>query len=209
MLPKLTTKQHHTLSIISDYINKNQKSPTFEEIRKELGLASTSSAQVHVKALKRKGYIRTNEFKSRGITPQTANDEVLKIPLVGSISCGTPILAEENITAYIPYKQSQIKGNSYDYFFLRAVGDSMNMAIVNGKNIDNGDFVLVKKTNYADPGSIVVALIGNEATIKILKKEKSFYILEPRSSNEANKPIYVFENLIVQGIVKDVLKGGV
>ncbi|MDP2763134.1 MAG: S24 family peptidase, partial [Enterobacteriaceae bacterium] len=120
------------------------------------------------------------------------------IPLVGAIICGQPILAVENIEAYIPY---EVKGNPREYFFLRAIGDSMNKA-----GIDDGDMVLIKKQQTADPGDKVVALIGNEATIKIFKMDKNKAILEPRSSNPVHKPIYVFEDLQIQGKVVGKIK---
>ena len=197
----LTHKQKLALSAISDYIQKYGISPTLNELRKILKLKAISSVQRHLQALKKKGYLTTEKHKSRGIRPQIENGETVNIPLVGNVACGTPFLAEENIEAYVPVDRKKIKGETSNYFFLRAVGDSMDLA-----GIDNGDFVLVKKTNYAEPGSRIIALIGNEATIKKYTIEKGAIKLMPESSNPKNKPLYFFEDIIIQGTVYDVFK---
>lgn len=197
----LTQKQKLALSAISDYIQKNGRSPTLDELRKILQLKAISSVQRHLQALKKKGYLTTEKNKTRGIRPQLEIGKTVNIPLVGNIACGVPLLAEENVEGYIPVKKEKIKGDISNYFFLRAVGDSMDLA-----GIDNGDFVLVKKTNYAEPGSRIIALIGNEATIKKYTLEKGAIKLVPESSNPKNKPLYFFEDIIIQGTVYDVFK---
>ena len=93
-------------------------------------------------------------------------------------------------------------------FFLRAVGDSMNTASIDSKVIDDGDFVLVKKQNTANKGNRVVALIGDEATIKRYEPKGNSVVLEPESNNRANKPIILFEDFAIQGIVVNVIKKG-
>ncbi|PIZ46781.1 hypothetical protein COY32_02805 [candidate division WWE3 bacterium CG_4_10_14_0_2_um_filter_41_14] len=93
-------------------------------------------------------------------------------------------------------------------FFLRAVGDSMNIATIDGKVIDDGDFILVKKQSTANKGNRVVALIGDEATIKRYEPNGNSVVLEPESSNEANKPIILFDDFVIQGIVVNVIKKG-
>ena len=199
----LTTKQKLILTTISDLTHKLGHPPTLEQVRAELKYPRITSVQRHTDALKKKGYL----VDSRGISFPTTAEQV-KIPLVGNVACGIPLLADENIEAYVTYDASKIRGFASDYFFLRAVGDSMNNADINGKNIDSGDFVLVKKTNVPEFGKRVVALLGEEATIKKLQKKDGHIILQPESSNPANKPILVFDNLIIQGIVVDVYKSG-
>ena len=197
----LTHKQKLALSAISDYIQKYGISPTLNELRKILKLKAISSVQRHLQALKKKGYLTTEKHKSRGIRPQIENGETVNIPLVGNVACDKPFLAEENIEAYVPVDRKKIKGETSNYFFLRAVGDSMDLA-----GIDNGDFVLVKKTNHAESGSRVVVLIGDEATIKKFKIEHGAIKLVPESSNPKNKPLYFFKDIIIQGTVYDVFK---
>ncbi len=204
MKKTLTDKQHNTLEEIKAFIQKNNKSPTLNELKELLDLKAISSVQRHLGALKKKGYLIVEKNISRGLRPNSSVNQTINLPLVGTIACGTPILAEENIEAYIPYDANKLKGNSSDYFFLRAKGDSMNKV-----GIDDKDFVLIKKQNTAEVGQRIVALIGEEATIKKFNKASNHYILEPESTNPTNKPIYVFDNLLIQGIVKDVIKGGV
>lgn len=206
MQRSLTEKQRIVLSTFKDLRLKLGKPPTLDEIRKALNYAGISSVQRHVDALKNKGYLSNEPYQARSLEVSSSNQSV-NIPLVGNIAAGTPILAIENIEAYIPYESPKIKVDLKDYFFLRAVGDSMNKADVNGRTIENGDYVLVRKQNAANYGQIIVALIGDEATIKKLSKGNGHIALEPISSNPANKPIYVFDDFLIQGIVIDVVKG--
>lgn len=203
-MDNLTIKQREALQKIKE-LTRNGKAVTLEELKRSLGYTSTGVTPVKksTDALKEKGYL-VNE---KGLRLKDLSNKV-QIPLVGMISCGQPLLAIENTEAYIPYDSNKIKGLSSDYFFLRANGDSMNKADINGKNIDDGDFVLVKKQQTAKPGERIVALIGDEATIKLLKKGEGCMVLQPESKNLANKPIYLFEDFSVQGIVQDVLKKG-
>lgn len=206
MQKSLTGKQRIVLSTFKDLRLKMGKAPTLQELSKALNYAGISSVQRHVDALKNKGYLSNEPYQARSL--EVSRTQTINIPLVGNIAAGTPILAIENIEAYIPYQPSKAKVNINDYFFLRAVGDSMNKAIINERTIDNGDYVLVRKQNTAEFSQIIVALIGDEATIKKYSKGKGHIILEPISSNPANKPIYVFEEFLIQGIVVDVVKAG-
>lgn len=203
MNKNLTTKQKQVLVTIIDLTQKLGQEPTFDQVRSVLNYTSTSSVQRHTDSLKELGYLS----KSRGLSLPD-DDRTMQIPLVGSVACGAPLLAIENIEAYIPYDTRDLRGNSDDYFFLRAVGDSMNATSINGKTIDDGDYVLVKKQDCPDFGKRIVALIGENATIKRLKRGDGHIILEPESNNPANKPIYVFEEISVQGVAEDVIKKG-
>jgi len=196
MFEPLTPKQKIVLAAISLLTNQQGYPPTLEDLRVYLKYPRISSVQRHTDELKKKGYIDS----ARGLALSQRNEHV-QIPLVGNVACGQPLLATENIEAYVPYEKSKLSGDPTNYFFLRAVGDSMNKA-----GIDNGDFVLVKKQETADFGKRIVALIGDEATIKKLNKGDGFVVLEPESTNPQNKPIYLFEDFTIQGIVKDVVK---
>jgi len=201
MNKNLTSKQKQVLATIIDLTQKFGHEPTLEQVRSALDYTSTSSVQRHTDSLKELGYLT----KSRGLSLPD-NDQTVQIPLVGNVACGAPLLAIENIDAYISYDSSKLRGKSDDYFFLKAVGDSMDATSVNGKTIDDGDYVLVKKQDYPDFGKRIVALIGENATIKKLKQGDGHIILEPESNNPANKPIYVFEEISVQGVAEDVIK---
>lgn len=195
--------QKKVLSAIIDLTHKKGTPPSMEELRVALNLGSISSVQRHTDALKEKGYLEN----TRGLSFPESTEKV-RIPLVGNVACGVPLLATENIEAYISYDSSQIRGSSDNYFFLRAVGDSMNDANISGKSIDDGDFVLVKKQQTANPGSRVVALIGEEATIKKFVPEDGHVRLQPESTNPRNKPLILFDDFSIQGIVEDVIKKG-
>lgn len=201
MNKSLTVKQKIVLSTIKDLKAKHGNTPTLEEVRKVLDYSGTSSVQRHTDILKEKGYLG----KTRELSPVNS-DEKVQIPLVGNVACGVPLLATENIEAYIPYDSSRVRGKTLNYFFLRAIGDSMNKTNISGKTIDNGDFVLVKKQSTANSGSRVVALVGNEATIKKMTLKDGYVQLEPESTNANNKPIILFDDFSVQGIVVDVVK---
>ncbi len=156
----ITPKQRIVLAAIRDLRRSTGKMPTLDEIRGHLSYATVSSVQRHVDALKRKGYL---DNKHQGRPLQLAHQHLANIPLVGNVACGAPLLAQENVEAYVSYDEEKLRGGHDEYFFLRAVGDSMNKA-----GIDDGDLVLVRKADVAEPGKRVVALIGDDATIKSL-----------------------------------------
>jgi repressor LexA len=198
---KLTSKQKEVLNAVRELTSRLGKPPTLNELKEYLRYGNTSSVQRHIYALMTKGFITNEKNKARSYIISKPASSTIQIPLVGQCACGTPILAQENIEAYIQYDATKLKGHYHDYFFLRAAGDSMNIA-----NIDHGDYVLVRKTDRAEPGQIVVALIGDDATIKKLIKKDDHYVLQPASTNTANKPIYVLDGLVIQGVVVDVIK---
>lgn len=190
---ELTEKQKEVLTTINEFVTQKGVSPTLKEIQDLLGYKEISSVQRHTEALKRKGFLFSNKHQSRGLKIVKKLSKKTNVPLLGSITCGQPILAVENIEAYIPY---EVKGDPKDYFFLRAIGDSMDKA-----GINDGDLVLVKKQQVADPGDKVVALIGDDATIKIFRECDKCIVLEPKSSNPVHKPLYIFDDLQIQGKV--------
>lgn len=125
--------------------------------------------------------------------------ETVSVPLVGSAPCGNPILSEENIEEYIDVEKKKIRAG-YEYFILRAEGDSMNLA-----GINNGDLVLCRQQLKADTGDRVVALLGDNVTIKYYDKKDGRRILLPKSTNKKHKPINPEEGDSVLGIVQEVL----
>lgn len=202
-MKKLTEAQKRVIATIQDLTRKSGQTPTFEELRRALGLASISSVQRHIDALRAKGVVKGEKHQTRGFELDIESEPTVNIPVVGNVACGIPILAIENIVAYIPYRKSLLHGNPSDHFFLKAVGDSMNDS---RPRINEGDYVLVKKQNVADSGQRVVALIGEEATVKKLNITDTAIILEPESTNKQNKPILLFEDPLIQGVVVDVLR---
>ncbi len=193
-LKKLTQKQDQILEYIKDKIRESGFPPTVREIGDKFNI-TVKGAYDHIKAIEKKGYIRTEQNKSRAIVilEQTSEltGESLSIPLVGRIAAGVPITAEENIDEYLAFPKSMFSNGTY--FALQVKGDSM----ING-GIHNGDIAIIKQQQAADNGEIIAALLEDEATLKRLKISGSKIQLMPE--NEAYKPIAV-ENLTVLGVL--------
>lgn len=195
---RLTPKQKTVLAAIKELEYIDDVTPTLELLRKHLGYSRPSSVQEHVRALKKKGYLDNSRY-SRGLS--LINSGFISIPLVGNVACGVPLLAEENVEAYVSYRNNKPLSNPDGYFFLRAVGDSMNKA-----GIDDGDLVLIRKQSTANPSDKVVALMDDEATIKRLVHENGNIILRPESNNPKYKDLIMLEEFTIQGVVNDVVK---
>ena len=140
-----------------------------------------------------KNPVKSASYNMEGSNPGGSN--TVKVPLVGRVSCGAPILAEENIEGYIDFSD-KIARPPFRYFLLRAQGDSMNTA-----GINNGDLVLVRRQQTAQPGDRVVALINDEATIKELAVNNGMAVLNPKSTNPGHRPIVMTGDFVIQGIV--------
>lgn len=195
----LTKKQKRALDFIGAYKEKRGYAPSLEEIKKHLGLSSVSTAHYHVKTLEGLGYLKKEENQPRAIDVYRA-EQMVQIPLLGTIAAGQPIEAIEEKEA-IAVPQSKLP-HSGEFFALRVVGNSMV-----DENINDGDLVLVKQQGVAENGQRVVALIDNhEATLKKFYKERGYVRLQPANKNM--EPI-IFRNgrdVSIQGIVLDVIR---
>lgn len=195
----LTKKQKQVLDFIKKYTDKNKYAPSLDEIRKRFKLASVSTAYFHVKNLQETGYLKKEENKPRAIDVYEL-EQMIKIPLLGTIAAGAPIEAiQETETIAVPKIKLPRSG---EFYALRVRGDSMI-----DENIKNGDIVLVKQQETAENGQKVVALIENhKATLKKYYKEKGHIRLQP--ANESMKPIILKKgrNISIQGIVIDVVR---
>ncbi len=196
----LTPKDQAILTFLREYIRSNDESPTLEEIKTQFGYKSLTSVQRSIVSLEDAGYIRRTPQK-RGIQLVETTETTVNIPIVGAAACGRPILAIENVQGYIATDTSLLRGGKDSYFYLKAQGDSMNMA-----GIDDGDLVLIKNQPYADNGEKVVALIDDSATIKILQRGDDYVALVPKSNNASHKPIVLREDFSIQGKVIKVIK---
>lgn len=162
------------------------------------GLRSYLSSILNIKVKEEIAY-KERYYKNKIISPYSV--EMIPIPLVGSAPCGNPLLGEENIEDHIMVDKIKIK-TGFDYFILRAEGDSMNLA-----GIQDGDLVLCKYGVKGETGDRVVALLGGEnVTIKYYDKKDGRRILLPKSTNTTHQPIIPKEGDIVQGIVQEILK---
>lgn len=180
--PSLTARQQQILELIRQHIEESGYPPTRAEIAAELGFKSPNAAEEHLRALARKGVIEMTSGASRGI--RLVEETPPGLPLVGRVAAGEPVLAIENIEAYLDVAANLFYPQA-DYL-LRVQGMSMkNIGIM------DGDILAVHKCETADNGQIVVARIDEEVTVKRFKKSRKRYeiILEPE--NEDLEPIHV------------------
>ena len=173
-MENLTTRQQEIFDFIKEEIEFNGYPPTRSEIAKVFGFKSPNAAEDHLKALKKKGVLNIVSGASRGIS---INKEEIGIPVIGLVSAGGPILAQENIEKRIPSSQN-ILSHGVD-FYLRVKGDSMIEA-----GILENDLIAVNKKAQIKKGSIVIARINDEVTVKTLKSiSPELVILQPENSN--------------------------
>lgn len=180
------------LDFIKDFQKKEGRSPSFRQIAKGCSFPSLATAQKYVAILQSRGMIEKNSLGKINIPRNLNKGKTVIAPLVGTIACGTPILAEENIeeTFQLP---TAIFGNAKS-MLLRASGDSMT-----GIGINDGDLIVAEICDTADEGDIVVALLEDSATVKTLHKKNGHIYLHPE--NPKYKDILA-DNVIIQGIVK-------
>jgi len=200
MMNNLSDKDKKAFALIRNKIVHYGESPALREINEVTGGKSPRSASLVVDRLIAAGLIMKNNRSLILTNTQLTNSiSTVDVPLLGAVACGLPMFAEENVQAYIPVSTALAKKGS-KYFLLRATGDSMNQA-----GINNGDLLLVRNQNTADSGERVVALINDEATVKIFERSADAVILRPKSTNKEHKPIVLTDNCIIQGVVQAVL----
>lgn len=193
-MEKLTKKQQQVFDFIKDTISEKGLAPSVREIGQAVGLKSTSSVQYNLNALENAGYIKRENNLKRTIRIKGATENITHIPLVGTVTAGMPILANEQIEDYIAV--SGVFGN--ELFALHVKGDSMINA-----GIYDGDVIVVEQVPVAQNGDIVVALIDDEATVKRFYKEDGHFRLQPE--NDSYEPIIVDECHIL-GKVKTLIR---
>jgi repressor LexA len=200
----LSDKQIQILQYIKDELTLRGYPPSIREICKAVGLSSTSSVHAHLNTLEEKGYIKKGTNKRRALELIDVDDicsnmpkkEIINLPIIGTVTAGSPILAVENIDDTLPISIDFV-GNKESYV-LKIKGDSMIEA-----GILHGDYVIVNSQHNAKNGDIVVALIGDEATVKTFYKEKDHIRLQPQ--NSSMDPILIKEPYIL-GVVKAVVR---
>jgi len=185
LVKDLTKRQKEIFDFIGTYLSKHGYPPTVREIGKAVGLHSSSTVHAHLSKLESLGVLKRDPSKPRAleVMVQRAKKAVrpIGLPLVGQVAAGSPILAEENIEDYLEVPDV-VGGEDGDYI-LRVRGESMKDA-----GILEGDFVVVRPTERASDGEIVVALVGDEeATVKRFFREKDQVRLQPE--NKSMKPI--------------------
>ncbi len=193
---RISSKQEEILEYIKKEILAKGYPPAVREICEAVHLRSTSSVHAHLETLEKNGYIRRDPTKPRAI--EIMDDEfnitrrdMVNVPIIGTVTAGTPILATENIEGYFPVLSDSLP--SGEVFMLHVKGESM----INAGILD-GDDVIIRRQNTAHNGQIVCALIDDSATIKTFYKEADHIRLQPE--NDTMDPIIVSECQIL-GIV--------
>jgi repressor LexA len=210
----LTKRQAQTLDFIRQSIEERGYPPTLREIGESMGIRSTNGVNDHLRALERKGYLSREDMKSRALRlvsrendvaqqqPANGDDNLLDVQVLGRVAAGLPLLAEENVIDTVRIDRMLVRGGR-DVFGLRVQGDSMVNA-----GILNGDYIFVRKQGSAEPGEIVVALIGDEATVKYYHPEKDYVRFQP--ANDHMAPILVratdFRPTMLLGVVVGVYR---
>ncbi len=180
---------------ITGFIDQNGYSPSLTEIADGTGFPQTSVYR-YISAMAEDGELEIPA--RRCVTTAIGKQQTVSVPILGTISCGIPKFAEENIEDYVRLPVS-LFGNG-NYFILRAYGDSMIEA-----NIEDGDLVVIRQQNYANDGQIVVALMEDEATLKRYYPEPEKHRIRLHPENQQMKDIYV-QNCEIQGVAVKVIK---
>ena len=192
-------KQQQILNFIEKQVSQKGYPPTVREICEAVGLNSPATVHGYLKRLERDGHIIKESGSSRGIrlknVPSNISSmekEYLEVPVIGRVSAGLPILAEENLERTFPLPMDFAKKN--DVYMLRVRGESMINA-----GIFDGDYILVQKQSHAKNGDFVVALIDDSVTVKTFYKEKDYIRLQPE--NDYMDPILVKDCLILGKVI--------
>ena len=194
---KLTKRQQEIFEFIKKYSAKHGYPPTVRDIGKAIGLGSPSTVHAHLHNLEKLGVLKRDPSKPRAL--ELLGEAARKVvpgrpglPLVGRVAAGAPILAEENIEDYV--EVPQLLGGDVGEYILRVRGDSMKDA-----GILDGDFVVVQRQDTATNGEIVVALVGEEATVKRYFREEDHVRLQPE--NDDFEPIRTREVAVLGKVV--------
>jgi repressor LexA len=228
----LTHRQQMVLDFIRESIADRGYPPTLREIGARMGIRSTNGVNDHLRALERKGYLKREDMKSRALRPTHAaggvqlplpngaevannvhqirsaikqdgemelveDEDMIEIAIVGRVAAGQPILAEEHVVDTVKIDRGLVRGGR-DVFGLKVHGDSMIDA-----GILSGDYIFVRKQLTASRGDVVVALIGDEATVKYYYPERDYVRFQP--ANKTMAPILVravdFKPTMLLGVV--------
>lgn len=197
MSNNLTERERDIYNYIVNAIRNEGYSPSVRDICNALNMKSTSTVHTYLERLERKGMIQKETGKSR--TLRIENDgahtsSTVRIPILGKVAAGLPILAVENYEGYIDFPRPSSSLSSNDMFALKVQGDSMIEA-----GILDGDLIVVEKRTTAVDGEIIVALVDNDATVKTFYREADRFRLQPE--NTEMKPIYTKELLVLGKVV--------
>lgn len=186
----LNEKQQRVLAFVKERLGDGIP-PTVREICDACGIKSTSTVHAYLKRLEEEGYIDRMDGLNRAI--RLPGESVTRVPLLGKVTAGLPILAVEEVEDYVPFSGGSQYGAG-ELFALRVTGTSM----INAGILDR-DVVIVRRTNTAQNGDVVVALIGDEATVKRIYMESDHIRLQPE--NPEYEPIIVKEAIVLGKVI--------
>ena len=199
-MKELTERQKEILSFITGYISNHSYPPTIREVAQYFGI-SVKGAHDHVMALRRKNHIRQSTKRSRTMELVRENEQDLgvlsRIPIVGTVAAGMPILSEENWEGTLTVNKSTLKKNR-TYFAVRVQGDSMS-----GAGIMDGDMAVIEKVNVVKNGEIAVAVVDDAFTLKRFYRENTRVRLD--AENPEYKPIYC-QNVRIVGRLSQIIR---
>ena len=190
-------KERAICDFITETIRRDGYSPTVRDIQNATGIKSTSTVHAYLARLEEKGLIRKDPGKSRTLQTGASSAEpsrTVRVPLLGQVRAGMPILAVENCEGYLDFPVLNRRYGPNELFALRVTGDSMI-----GAGILDGDILIVRKESVAENGEIVVALVEDGATVKTFYKENGHFRLQPE--NPALEPILTDEVTILGKVV--------
>lgn len=202
-MAQLEQKEQQIFDYIKRVILTNGYAPSIRDICAALQIKSTSTVHTALDKLEKKGYIRKENGKSRTLRIEGAGgesedgDNSMRVPILGKVTAGQPILAVENYEGYVQFPKGGRPMPAGELFALRVRGTSMIEA-----GIMDGDTVIVERTSTASNGDIVVALIDDEATVKTFYKENGHFRLQPE--NRTMLPIIVTSLMILGKVVASV-----
>lgn len=194
----LSEREKSVYKFIKSNIQNQGYAPSVRDVCAALGIKSTSTVHQYIKRLEEKGLIHKEDGKSRALRlddseTSSAEPKTLRVPLIGQVRAGLPVLAVENYEGYVDYPASMSGANDV-LFALRVVGDSMIEA-----GILDGDIVIVESRRYAENGEIVLALIDDSATVKRFFKEDGHIRLQP--ANSSMEPIIVRDVTVLGKVI--------
>ncbi|MBQ8551840.1 MAG: transcriptional repressor LexA [Clostridia bacterium] len=197
MADKLTEREREIYDFILNAIKNEGYAPSVRDICNALNMKSTSTVHTYLARLEEKGMIQKDPGKSRTLRVDnggTQSSSTVRVPILGKVAAGMPILAVENYDGYIDVPRPSSRMTSNDLFALKVQGESMIEA-----GILDDDLIVVEKCNTARDGDIIVALVDDEATVKTFYREGNCFRLQPE--NSSMEPIYVNELIVLGKVV--------
>lgn len=181
---------------VNEYAEQNKVYPSYREIAKGIGFSCASCVYPYIKRVAENGKVDVNG--RRGVSTEKQRMDIVRVPVIGYVACGSPVLTEECIDGYIPLRREDLGFGKF--FALYVSGRSMI-----GVGIEDGDLVIVRRQETVEPGQIVVALVGNEVTLKRYYPKPQSGLARLHPENKRMKDIIV-KDCQIQGIAVKVLK---